>query len=86
MVKKLVGSVAHFFDKIGVAALKVIASFKLGDKIAIENKDGTVAHQQVVDSMQVEHKSVQSAKKGDDVAIKLGTKVREGSKVYKITE
>ena len=86
MAKKLVGSVAHFFDKINVAALKVTGDFKIGDKISIEAKDGQVLHQQVISSMQVEHKSVQSAKKGDDVAIKLGQKVHEGNLVYKITE
>ncbi len=86
MAKKLVGSVAHFFDKISVAALKVTGEFKIGDKISIESKDGQVLHQQVISSMQVEHKSVQSAKKGDDVALKLSTKVHEGNLVYKVTE
>ena len=39
-----------------------------------------------VHSMQIEHKSVKEAKKGDGVGIKVPEKVREGDKVYKITE
>jgi hypothetical protein len=34
--------------------------------------------------MQIEHKSVTEAKKGDSVGIKVSEKAREGDKVYKI--
>jgi hypothetical protein len=34
--------------------------------------------------MQIEHKSVTEAKKGDSVGIKVSEKVREKDKVYKI--
>jgi hypothetical protein len=33
--------------------------------------------------MQIEHKAVTEAKKGDSVGIKVPEKVREGDKVYK---
>jgi hypothetical protein len=36
--------------------------------------------------MQIEHKSVTGAKKGDSVGIKVPEKVRERDKVYKIIE
>jgi len=34
--------------------------------------------------MQIEHKSVTEAKKGDSVGVKVSEKVRRGDKVYKI--
>jgi putative protease len=37
-----------------------------------------------VHSMQIEHKSVTEAKKGDSVGIRVSEKVREKDKVYKI--
>ncbi len=85
MGKTLVGEVAHFFGNISVAALKMSGELKVGDKISIEHKDGSVVLEQTIDSMQVEHKNVESAKAGDDVAIKTADKVHSGNLVYKIT-
>jgi phage repressor protein C with HTH and peptisase S24 domain len=34
--------------------------------------------------MQIEHKSVTEAKKGDSVGVKVSEKLRRGDKVYKI--
>ncbi len=86
MGKTLVGEVAHFFGKINVAALKLSGELRVGDKITIEHKDGSVILEQNIDSMQVEHKSVESANAGDDVAIKTAEKVHAGNLVYKVTE
>lgn len=86
MAKTLVGEVAHFFGKINVAALKLSGELKVGDKISIEHKDGSVVLEQTVDSIQIEHAAVESAKAGDDVAIKTTGKVHSGNLVYKITE
>lgn len=86
MAKTLVGEVAHYFGKINVAALKMSGDLKVGDKISIEHKDGSVVLEQTVDSMQIEHKAVESAKAGDDVAIKTAEKVHSGNLVYKVTE
>jgi len=86
MAKIPIGEVVHFFGKINVAVLKLSGELKVGDRISIENKDGTVVLQQNVTSMQIEHKQVESAKAGDDVAIKTSGKVHSGNLVYKITE
>ncbi len=86
MGKTLVGEVAHYFGKINVAALKLSGELKVGDKISIEHKNGSVVLEQTVDSMQIEHNAVKSAKAGDDVAIKTTEKVHAGNLVYKITE
>ena len=44
----------------------------------------TTEFESTVHSMQIEHKSVTEAKKGDSVGVKVSEKVREGDKVYKI--
>ena len=41
---------------------------------------------QKVESMQVEHETIQSGKAGDEVAIKIDGATHENAKVYKITE
>jgi len=83
MEEKEIGEVTHYFSKIGVAAIKINSeSLDIGDSIHI--KGHTSDFQQGIDSMQVEHDKVQSAKKGDIIGIKVKDHVREGDKVYKI--
>jgi translation elongation factor EF-1alpha len=80
--EKLLGKVDHYFDKINVAAMKLEDSLKVGDTIRIVG--GSVAFTQQVASMQIEHESVNAAKKGDEVGFKVKQKVREGYRVYKV--
>lgn len=79
---KLLGKVDHYFDKINVAAMKLGDSLKVGDTVRIEG--GAVAFTQQVASMQIEHESVNTAKKGDEVGFKVKQKVREGYRVFKV--
>jgi putative protease len=81
--KKLVGKVAHYYSKIGVAVIDLEDELKVGDKILIEGK--TTNLQQVVDSMEIEHQKVQSANKAS-IGLKTVDRVREGDLVYKIIE
>lgn len=80
MTKKPVGKIKHFFDKISVAVLELSGSLKVGDTIKVVTRDGEF--EQTVDSMQVEHQPVQTAKKGDSVGMKVNEKVKEGDEVY----
>jgi translation elongation factor EF-1alpha len=82
MVKepKPIGRVSHFFDNINVAVIKLDKGLKVGDKIKITG--GTTDFKQPVKSMQVEHESIKSAKKGDEVGMKVKEKVRINDKVY----
>jgi putative protease len=76
-----VGKVEKFFGKISVAAIKVTAGeLKVGDKIHI--KGHTTDFEQTVDSMQVEHATVQKVVPGDEVGIKTKEKVHENDTVY----
>lgn len=80
---KLVGEVIHYFGNIGVAVIKLSAPLKTEDEIRIVGGEETDFNQ-TVDSMEVEHKKIKSAKKGDELGMKVKEKVREGYKVYKI--
>lgn len=80
---KFIGKVAHYFDKIGVAVIDLENSLKIGDKIRIVGGKET-DFEQIVESMEMEHRKVKKAKKGDSVGLKVKEKVREGYKVYLI--
>jgi len=45
-------------------------------------KKGETEFTQTINSMQVEHKQVDKAKKGDSVGLKIDQPVRSGAKVY----
>lgn len=78
---KPVGKVIHYYDGISVAAIDLTDKIKVGDKIRI--KGSTTDFTQTVDSMQVEHKAVKEAKKGDSIGIKVDDRVRPNDLVYK---
>jgi len=80
--KQLIGKVSHYFTKIGVAVIDLEAPLVKGDKISIEG--ATTNFEQKVDSMQIEHKDVDKAKKGDSVGMKVKDRVRGGDNVYKV--
>ncbi|MFH1710167.1 MAG: translation elongation factor-like protein [bacterium] len=78
--EKKIGEIAHYFGKIGVAAIKMKSGLNVGDTIHI--KGHTTDFEQVVDSIQIEHQSIPKAKKGDDIGIKVKDHVREGDEVF----
>tara|TARA_Y100000034_G_C6782231_1_gene349726 strand:+ start:69 stop:323 length:255 start_codon:yes stop_codon:yes gene_type:complete len=77
---KLVGKITHYFNNIGVAVIKLSAAIKDGDKIQIKGSSTDVT--QVTSSMQIEHKVVKSAKKGQDIGMKVKDRVRPGDAVF----
>jgi len=81
MAEKQIGEVSNYFEHIGVAAIKLSAPLKTGDEIEI--KGGEVDVVQKVGSMQIQHKAVDKAKKGDEIGLKVKEKVRKGYKVFK---
>lgn len=79
-----IGKISHFYSKIAVAVVELEETLSVGDTISIEGAATNVT--QAVDSMQIEHKEVQSAKKGQSVGLKVTDRVRENDVVYKIIE
>lgn len=79
--RKPIGTVTHFYPKISVAVVKLSAALKTGDKVSIEK--GEEKTEQTVSSMQIEHKQIKDAKKGQEIAIKVNQEVKEGAEVFK---
>jgi len=77
-----VGKVTHFFSKINVAVVELKAPLSVGDKIRVQGP--TTDFEQTVQSMQIEHENVQTAKKGQSVGLKVDERVRENDTVYKL--
>ena len=76
-----VGRVTHFFAKISVAVIELIAPLAVGDTIMI--KGPTIDFEQIVESMQIEHNDVQRAEAGQSIGLKVAQRVRENDIVYK---
>jgi putative protease len=79
---KPIGEITNYFEHVGVAAIKLSAGLKSGDKVHIVGGEDT-DFEQDVGSMQIQHKKIEKAKKGDEIGLKVDEKVRKGYKVYK---
>ncbi len=78
-----VGKITHYFDKIGVAVLEVEEeTISVGDTIKITGHGEDF--EQKIESMQVEHENVQTAKKGTSIGLKIEQPVKKGDEVYKV--
>ena len=79
-----VGEVVHYFDKIGVAVIKLTdGSLSVGNSIKITGHGEEFS--QEVASMQVEHEKIDTAKKGDEFGMKVDQPAKEGDLVYKVS-
>ena len=80
---KKAGIVTHYFTNIGVAVIKLTDSnLAVGDTILV--KGATSNFKQKIDSMQMEHKNVKEAKKGQSIGLKVLEHTREHDEVYKV--
>lgn len=78
-----VGKVIHYYDKLGVAIVELDGALSVGDRIKFV-RGGEDLFEQEVTSIQMEHKKVDSAKKGDVVGLKADEAVKESTEVFKI--
>ena len=78
--EKEIGVVSSYFNKVGVAAIKLSSKLKVGDKLHI--KGHTTDFEEKVKSMQIERKDVKVAKKGDHIGIKVSERVRPNDKIF----
>jgi hypothetical protein len=77
-----VGEVSHYYSRIGVAVVELKKPLSVGDQILISG--ATTHFEQNVLSMQIEHKDVKKAKKGQSIGFKVDEKVRRNDVVYKM--
>lgn len=82
--EELIGKITHYFGKIEVGIIELSKGLSAGDTIHI--KGSTSDFEQPVDSIQIEHESIEKAKKGDVIGLKVKEKVREGDEVYRVIE
>ncbi len=78
-----VGKVQKFFAKPSVAAIEVTAGVvKVGDKLHF--KGHTTDFEETVTSMQVDRETIEEAKPGDLIGIRVKDRVREHDTVFKV--
>jgi len=80
--KHFVGKIIHYFPKIQVATIKLVSELKVGDKIVVIGKT-TGLEKAKVERLEIKNKSVEKAKKSQEVGLKLPL-VRKNDEVYKI--
>lgn len=76
-----IGIVTNYFEHVNAAAIKLSKPIKIGDIIQI--KGGEKDFEQKIESMQINKKQVEKAKKGDEIGVIVSEKVRKGYKVFK---
>ncbi|OGD91842.1 hypothetical protein A3D07_00290 [Candidatus Curtissbacteria bacterium RIFCSPHIGHO2_02_FULL_42_15] len=83
MADKKVGEITHYYDKIGVAVVKLAGGdLKVGDKVKLTDTTGEEFEQEIK-SMQIEHAKIEIAKKGDEFGLKVNKSVKDKSAVVK---
>ena len=81
-MEEKIGRVTHYYDHLGVAAVEIQSGcLHKGDRVHIIGH--TTDLEEVVNSIELEHKQIDEACEGANVGIKVDDKVREHDDVYK---
>ncbi|HET7010371.1 MAG TPA: hypothetical protein VFI11_06315 [Anaerolineales bacterium] len=76
------GEVVHYFDHVQVAVVRLSRALKQGQRLHFHG-----AHtdfEQVAASLQVDHKPVDGAAPGSEVAVKVDQRARRGDDVFEV--
>ena len=85
MAEQEIGRVTHYFGHINVAAIEITdGTLKVGDTVHF--KGHTSDFTQHVDSIQLEHESVEEATVGQEIGLKVAEHAREHDVVYKVVD
>ena len=85
MAEDLIGSVTHFFKGPSVAVVKMTeGEVAVGDEIHFVGH--TTDFTERVTSMEVDHKKVERAGVGDEIAIQVVDRARPHDQVYKVVD
>ena len=79
-MEKKIGEITHYFAHIPAGIIKLKGALKKGATIHV--KGATTDFTQTVSSLQVDHKDIESGKKGDEVGLEVKDRVREGDEVF----
>ncbi len=80
-VENVIGVITHYFPHVNAAVIKLKAPLSVGDTIKI--KGHTTDFTQAINSMQIDHVPVNSAKKGDEIGLLVDSRVRQHDVVIK---
>lgn len=79
--KVLVGKVVHYYNNISVALIELKNStLRVGENITIEDKN--IFLRQKIEAMEINNQKIQSAKKGEEIGIKVNKPVRKGCNLF----
>lgn len=79
-----IGEITHFFPHVKAAVIKLKKNtLSVGDTIYV--KGHTTDFEQKIKSMQINHAPIEKASSGQEVGLKIKSKVRHGDKVYKVS-
>jgi U32 family peptidase len=76
-----VGQIVHFFSKINVAVVELKLPLAVEDRIAI--KGPNTDFEQIVESMQIDHRNIPRAEGGQSIGLKLFQSAKEKDTIYK---
>ena len=79
-MKKEIGKITHFYSRINVAVAELTDELKVGSQIAIEGS--STSFEQTVSSMQIEKETIEVAKAGEMIGLKVADRVRPGDIIY----
>lgn len=76
-----VGKVVHYYDRIGVAVVALASPVRTGERVLFRR--GAKEFIQKVSSMQIDHRPIQIASKGQSVGMKVDQPVDRGTKLLR---
>ncbi len=79
---KPIGEVTHYYGGLGVAIVKFNKTVKVGERVHF--KGMTTDFEETIQSIQRDHREIESAKRNQEIGIKVNSKVRDGDKVYAV--
>ncbi len=84
MPEQRIGTVVHFFKGPSVAIVRLTdGELAVGDRVRFHGH--TTEFTEQVNSMEVDHKKVERAKVGEEVAIQVTDRARQHDQVFKVT-
>ena len=84
MPEQLVGTVVHYFKGPGVAIVRLTeGELAVGDRVRVHGHTTDFTEQ--IASMELDHKRVERAGAGQEVAIKVSDRARQHDQVLKVT-
>lgn len=83
MAEQAIGTVSHYWGGPGVAGIELSRELKVGDTIRVLGH--TSDFTQTVDSIQIEHETVESAEAGASIGVKVKERARVHDQVLLVT-